>query len=169
MNDKDFFEGISLRTRIAWFAILLGPLVALGVIFALSTKPSHFPKLALFGCYLTELAGLSPPIYIDTNAVRVRSDKGWAIKYSIVNYRGYFLEVGAGSLLKRAGENKYAFDNTSPEERTWRLGPSQGTKDTGLSDVKDFDGSIAMVANDGTQIVYRRSNNPNKCSLRTEA
>ena len=161
MQSSDLLDGASFRARFAFFAIVLGPLIALGLIFAISVKPAPLPKSALLGCYVTSPPGLAPPIYIDHQAILIGASNNKSLEYSIVNLRGYVLEVGPGNLVVPVDNNKYEFDNNDSFARYWRLGWSRATD--------GFDGNIAIVANNGVEIVYRRTSDPNDCKQRTNA
>ena len=157
----DFLEGVSLRQRVVFWGILLGPLIVLFTVgpFFWGFKP--IPRTAVSGCYL---AASAPWLLIGPDKIQIGELEQRSFRYvAEPDKEGYRLSVEPALNLSPLPDGRYAFREERGVGYYWDLLADPAGSPRKLRSPGGFGGRFAFIARDGTKIIYARSPDPRAC------
>jgi hypothetical protein len=140
----------------------LAALVVLGMIFL---RPEPISRQLVMGCYV---AGRAPDLAIKSDRIAILDESGRFFTYIAEPYKaGYHLTVQPALGLRREATGGYSFVQTRGIGFFWELLPKAPAKRMRAPD--QYSGRFEIIADDGTSVVYERSNSSDHCYRQTSA
>lgn len=156
-----FLERVSLRQRLIFWGVLLGPLIVLFTVGPMFWGFKPIPPETVFGCYRAPGA---PSLRVGPGKIEIGEPERRSFTYvAEPDKEGYRLSVAPALNLRPRSDGGYAFHEERGIGYFWDLLAGVSGAPAKLKNPRDFGGRFAIVAGDGAEIIYARSTNPQAC------
>ncbi len=152
---RDFFEGVSMKVRIAFVAMLALPMIIPFMLIGLFAKPIDYSLI--LGCYTAPGAR---PLEIRPDAIHLIEPDRRAIVYQMETRTDVRMTLNSELRLRREPDSGYVFE-VGDTPGSLSLLPADG-KDR-VRSMASYSGRIRVRAGNGEEVIYSRSASQRSC------
>jgi len=151
-----------LKDKIIGWGIIGIPLATLFLLGFIFLRSDPIDQRVVWGCYI---ASGAPKLDVRSNTIRIADGSGRSLRYVAEPYKdGYRLTVRPALLLRPTPRGAYGFEQAQGIGYFWPLLTAGSDNPRKMRSQKDFGGRIALIAADGTPIIYVRSAAGKNCN-----
>jgi hypothetical protein len=152
-RDYDFFAAISMRDKLAGWAIIFTPVLAMLILLELFYRPEPLEPQYVYGCYASDAA---PRLLIDAKSISFDQlglrPTGYEVR---AEKQGYSIYPKANIILDRPVGGQFAWV-LSPYGMSFPLLPEHYVDPQRLRHLRQFSGKFYAYSRQADQVVYSR-------------